>query len=561
MPNTLLRTRRAEERDLWPARGQLIVRPLALLVVSVAIVVLAGWVTDTETLTRVYPEGQHMRFNAALSLGALGVALLVRPVWLVRALVLMPLVLGLLTLVEYAADVDLGIDQLLVTDDIEPVLGLPGRMAESTSVGLAFLACAVLALTWRRHRTAQLLTLPALVIGLLSIYGYAYGADSLESLGGRGVIAPHTAISLVLLSVAVLFAVPRGTLQWIAFGQDPGAALQRLLIPVALVLLPLGGYVRVRFTTENPDDVPMSVALMIVFVAAILIGVGLVAGRTARRIDAEREHLLDELTTVNRGLEDRVRARSLQLNRQRTKLALLEERDRIARDLHDRVIQRIFAAGLQVSGIGRTARKEAAAAGADTAPMSDSLDAVATELDLAIRELRHSIFELTSIADHDDVEQVVRDIAARASRILGFSPRIEVSGPVGGLSAEMVAHLASVLQEALSNVARHARAGAVEISVCADDREIELRVEDDGVGMPDPLPRTSGVANLTSRALALGGTASWEPRHPQGTILRWRVPRGAPVPVDELPTVLDQGYDTSVAASESDHNAAASSGS
>jgi len=220
-----------------------------------------------------------------------------------------------------------------------------------------------------------------------------------------------------------------------------------------------------------------------------------------------------------------VRGKAHQLNRQKTKLALFEERDRIARDLHDRVIQRIFAAGLQVAAISRTARKEATEHGHADSPVPDNLNTVATELDLAIRELRNSIFELTSIDDHDNLEQVVRDIAARASRILGFMPRVEVSGAVVGVPPDLVAQLASVIQEALSNVARHARADAVEVVVEATEDVVQVRVVDDGVGLPDPLPRSSGISNLMNRARNLGGTATWGNNAPSGTELVWRVPR------------------------------------
>ena len=83
--------------------------------------------------------------------------------------------------------------------------------------------------------------------------------------------------------------------------------------------------------------------------------------------------------------------------------------------------------------LSRLAKKEVAAHGITDSKLPDSLDVVALELDLAIRELRNSIFELTSVGDHDNLEQVVRDIAARASRILGFQPTVDVSGQVAGV--------------------------------------------------------------------------------------------------------------------------------
>ena len=164
---------------------------------------------------------------------------------------------------------------------------------------------------------------------------------------------------------------------------------------------------------------------------------------------------------------------------------------------------------------------------------AEQLDLVATELDLAIRELRNSIFELTSIDDHDDVEQVVRDIVSRAARILGFMPRVEVAGEIAGLGADLVANLASVIQEGLSNVARHARATSAEVALHATQHQLRPRITDDGIGLPDPLPRSSGISNLMNRARNLGGTATWTANEPTGTVFVWQVPREGAPPVED----------------------------
>jgi signal transduction histidine kinase len=276
--------------------------------------------------------------------------------------------------------------------------------------------------------------------------------------------------------------------------------------------------------------------LLVSLTAIAVTLIGYLLGREAREFDAEQQLLVEELFRLNEQLEDRVRARSVQINRQRTRLALLEERDRIARDLHDRVIQRIFAAGLQVAALGRTARKFEQEHGTEGV-LGESLNGVAKELDMAIRELRNSIFELTSIDDHDDIEQVLHDIASRASRILGFMPRIEATGAIAGLAPDLVAQVASVIQEALSNIARHARASHAEILLIGTDHDVTLRVADDGIGLPDPLPRSSGISNLLNRARNLGGTATWTPNEPKGTVMTWRVPRR---PGEELdPAGLD----------------------
>ena len=128
------------------------------------------------------------------------------------------------------------------------------------------------------------------------------------------------------------------------------------------------------------------------------------------------------------------------------------------------------------------------------------------------------------LTDHsDDIEQVLHDIATRASRILGFMPKVSTDGLVAGLPPDLVAQVASVIQEALSNVARHARASHVTVSLIGGERDLTVQVSDDGVGLPDPLPRSSGISNLMNRARNLGGTATWTGNEPSGTVMTWRV--------------------------------------
>jgi signal transduction histidine kinase len=343
--------------------------------------------------------------------------------------------------------------------------------------------------------------------------------------------------------------------------------LQRVLLPLALLVLPAAGRLFVEGYRDGHYGPTVGAVLLVTFSALVILVTALWAGRLALHIDDDREGLLEQLGEVNHQLEDRVRVRSHQLNRQRTKLVLLEERDRIARDLHDRVIQRIFAAGLQVDALGRVQRKEAAKDGRTHVAVADSLDLVAIELDLAIRELRNSIFELTSIDDHEDVAQVVRDIASRASRILGFMPRVQVTGQIVGIRPDLVAQLASVIQESLSNIARHAEASGAEVALTATAEHVRLRITDDGVGMPEPLPRSSGISNLLNRARQLNGTATWSANVPRGTVVTWEVPRDIDGSLDgSHDSSLDDalagyGNETPVALSESSHSPLASSGS
>ncbi len=521
----------------WPHRAAGVVTLLASVAAGLATLVIIGWFLEIRQLVQLRSDLTAMRFNTALGILLLSVALLVPPRWRPipagLALLLMLVVLG-----EHLLGVSLGVDEAVVGDWSTPAIPHPGRIAANTALVISLLAGAIL-LTPVRRWAADLLVALSLALGLIAIYGYTFGTVELYRFSDLAPMAVNTAGLVVLVSAAVGLSVPGGVLQWVVFGTDWGARLQRTLVPVGVVLLPGAAWLLNRGAETGAYNRTLSFTLLVGLVAIAVTLIGYVLGRAAREFDAEQQLLVEELFKLNEQLEDRVRARSVQLNRQRTRLALLEERDRIARDLHDRVIQRIFAAGLQVAALGRTARKYEQQHGTDNV-LGESLNGVAKELDMAIRELRNSIFELTSVDDHEDVEQVLRDIANRASRILGFMPTVEASGTLAGLPPDLVAQVASVIQEALSNIARHARANSATVTLDGSDHELTVKVVDDGVGLPDPLPRSSGISNLMNRARNLGGTATWSAHEPTGTVLTWRVPRR---PGDELDTPPAQPTD------------------
>ncbi|HET6561969.1 MAG TPA: histidine kinase [Marmoricola sp.] len=553
--STFTGTRRAERASRWPERARGRVRVLAGAVLAIAVVTLVGWLAHLDVLVRWDRDLASMKVNTALAFAALSLACLVDRSRVRRIAAGTVLVLALAIVADHASGVGLGLGELLVDDWTSGAAASAGRPALTTAVALIALSAATLLRRERRSPVPQLLASASLIMGLVAVYGYMFDAASLYGTRYDTTMSLPTAISLVVLSVASLLAEPRGALQWISFGRDPGAALQRFLIPLTLVVLPVAALVLVDGQRSGRFGLAFAWALLIVITVGVVIAIGLGAGQVARAIDDDRERLVAELHEANQELEDRVRMRSHQLNRQRTKLVLLEERDRIARDLHDRVIQRIFAAGLQIAGLSRAQHKLAVAEGRPDPALVDSLNGVAAELDLAIRELRNSIFELTSVADHDNLEQMVREVASRASRILGFMPRVEVTGQVADVQPELVAQLASVMQEGLSNVARHAQASSAELSLHVSESELEVRISDDGLGMPEPLPRSSGISNLISRARNLGGSASWTPNDPVGTVMFWTVPR------DGDPRPEGYGNVTAVTVSDRVHSAAASSAS
>jgi two-component system sensor histidine kinase DevS len=197
-------------------------------------------------------------------------------------------------------------------------------------------------------------------------------------------------------------------------------------------------------------------------------------------------------------------------------LHLVSDRERIARDLHDTVIQRLFAVGLSLEAAGRLPA-------ADT---KERLQRAVADIDDTIRSIRSSIFSLESrTEDLPGLRRQVLDVAADASPALGFEPSVQFAGPVDTLTSEEVTDsLVAVLREALANVARHAHASASNVTVAAAD-DIVLTVDDNGRGAAS-FERVGGhgVANLHERARMLGGHASISAADPRGTHLEWSVP-------------------------------------
>lgn len=195
-------------------------------------------------------------------------------------------------------------------------------------------------------------------------------------------------------------------------------------------------------------------------------------------------------------------------------LAVADDRDRIARDLHDTVIQRLFGAGLTLQGIVSIADD----------PVRGRLTATIGDLDETIRELRMAIFSLQGAgAAPGGLRGRLLDVLTDAGPGLGFEPRLQFEGPVETIDDHIAAHLVPTLREALSNVAHHARARSARVAISVTD-EVVLTVTDDGIGVPDEVMGGRGLANLANRADKLGGSFEIASDATGGSRLTWRVP-------------------------------------
>ncbi|UVJ41262.1 GAF domain-containing sensor histidine kinase [Arthrobacter sp. CJ23] len=204
------------------------------------------------------------------------------------------------------------------------------------------------------------------------------------------------------------------------------------------------------------------------------------------------------------------------IHRLREQLVVFTDRDRIARDLHDVVIQRLFAAGLSIQSLRRFTTGESALS---------RIDAVTQELDETIRDLRNTIYSLSADSSGPEllssrILQTVRNV----SRALPFAPHLALTGQIDSITDDTTTkHLLAVISEALSNAARHSGAQAIEVSVAVTDGTLILTVEDNGRGFTDP-PRGNGLANMEHRATELSGSWTITSTPGQGTKLVWSVP-------------------------------------
>lgn len=202
-------------------------------------------------------------------------------------------------------------------------------------------------------------------------------------------------------------------------------------------------------------------------------------------------------------------------HRQREEALLSVDRDRIARDLHDLVIQRLFAAGLSVQSLRRFTTGPAA---------EDRIDKLTEELDDSIRELRSTIYSLQAEqTGHEDIGQALFNAVHEPLRNTPITPTVNVEGRISQLPSPIAREVLAVVTEAVSNTAKHSQAQHVAVALSVLESGVEVIVEDDGEGFTHT-DRVSGLANIRRRAESLGGTSSIDSAAGQGTKVTWSIP-------------------------------------
>jgi signal transduction histidine kinase len=221
---------------------------------------------------------------------------------------------------------------------------------------------------------------------------------------------------------------------------------------------------------------------------------------------AEALALAAGIAIENHRLHDRVRM-----------LSVLDDRDRIARDLHDRVIQRVFAVGIALQGAVRLPERD---------QVVERVNKAVDDLDATVTEIRTAIFELGAQAIPDGLRHGVLELTEEMASSLGARPKVIFNGPVDIMISQQVAdHLLAVLREALTNAGKHAQATSYVVTISAGD-DVSLEVRDNGIGIELPQDDDAGLglANLRNRAQKLSGSFEIQAGQDGGTRLLWRVP-------------------------------------
>ncbi|MDQ0075804.1 signal transduction histidine kinase [Arthrobacter oryzae] len=203
------------------------------------------------------------------------------------------------------------------------------------------------------------------------------------------------------------------------------------------------------------------------------------------------------------------------VHRLREELLVFTDRDRIARDLHDLVIQRLFAAGLSVQSLTRFTREGLAL---------ERIGAITGELDEAIRSLRDTIYSLrTGNGDAELLSGRLRRVTRSAAKAMAFTPGLNLEGPVDSVLPDTANHVVAVVSEGLSNAVRHSGADSIEVSVSALKGRMTVLVTDNGRGFRGSAKR-NGLNNMEERARILEGTCTITSAPDAGTSLEWSVP-------------------------------------
>ena len=516
---------------------------------TVSSLVLLGWTLDVPFLQSILPgQPQMVPLTAvAFILASVSLATL-RNKTLVSALGALSVVLiGILIISEYVSGLDLGFDRLIFSRRLETTVhSFPGRPSPHTAIDLLLIGSALLLShrTGRTYRLAQGLALTAALIASLALVGYIYDVAFLYSISSHTGMALHTALIFIALSLGILFIHSEQQLMSFVLSDTAGGMTVRRLLPASIAIPIVTGGMIILGARAGLYDTAFAVPLCIVISILVLATLIWRNATALHRSDTKRRQAEDALRDAYNDLEQRVEERTGELSlanenlqteisrhkeSEAARLELLrrlvtaqeEERRRISRELHDQTGQHLAALLLGLKTLNHSNN--------GSTSLHTSLFQLQILTERLVEETHHLAWELRPAALDDlgletAISNYVDKWSERNSITLDFHSGLNKLR----LPPQVETAVFRIVQEALTNVLKHAQASRVSVMLEYRYDELLLIVEDNGCGFQPEVERDGlGLIGIHERVALIGGKLKLESAPGLGTTLAIRIPATA----------------------------------
>ncbi len=520
---------------------------LAILVSSL---VLLGWAFNVPILRSILPGQPEMVPHTAVAfiLASLSLATLKKFSVVSGLCALAVVVIAVLTISEYVGGLDLGFDKLLFSQRLQVIdNSFPGRPSPHTAIDFLLVGIALLLTrtNGRSYRAAQGLALTAALIASMALIGYIYDVAFLYSISSHTGMALHTALIFIALSVAILFVHPEQPLMSFILSDTAGGLMLRHLLPATIVIPVIAGGLIILGARAGFYDMALAVPLCVVASIGVLTTLIWRNSMALHRSDAKRSQAEDALRNAYTNLELRVEERTRELSRvnenlqaeiikhkesETARLQLLrrlvtaqeEERRRISRELHDQTGQQLTALLLGLKTLNNSS-------GNGSASLHKGLLQLQKLTERLVDEAHHLAWELRPAALDDlgletALSNYVEKWSDRNSISLDFHSGLDKLR----LPAPVETAVFRIVQEALTNVLKHAQANRVSVMLEYRNDELLVIVEDNGRGFQPGKEREGlGLLGIQERVALVGGKLNIESEPGSGTTLVVRIPASA----------------------------------
>lgn len=533
---------------MWPF--VLIPKAASGLAILISSLVLLGWTFNLPILRSILPGQPHMVPHTAVAfiLTSLSLGTLKKSSVVSALCALAVILIAALTISEYVGGLDLGFDKLLFSQRLQVIdNSFPGRPSPHTAIGFLLVGMALLLTrtNGRSYRVAQGLALSAALIASMALIGYIYEVTFLYSISAQTGMALHTALIFIALGVGILFVHPEQQLMSFILSDTAGGIMVRRLLPATIVIPIIAGGLIILGARAGFYEMAFAVPLCVVASIVVLTTLIWRNAIALHRSDAKRRQAEDALRNAYNDLEQRVEERTRELSRvnenlqaeiinhkesETARLQLLrrivtaqeEERRRISRELHDQTGQHLTALLLGLKTLNNSS-------GNGSASLHKGLLQLQKLTERLVDEAHHLAWELRPAALDDlgletALSNYVEKWSDRNSISLDFHSGLDKLR----LPAPVETAVFRIVQEALTNVLKHAQANRVSVMLEYRNDELLVIVEDNGRGFQPGKERDGlGLLGIHERVALVGGKLNIESEPGSGTTLVVRFPAAA----------------------------------